>query len=85
MSQYNALTGVKRLRVRGMAAVRYCATLKAMGLNILRAAAVKKARARANSGAMSRLLQKLKPFAFVKELIDACLQKYSRIMFAQPI
>lgn len=85
MSQYNALTGVKRLRVRGMAAVRYCATLKAMGLNILRAAAVKKARTRAHSGARSRFLLKLKPFPFVKEQIYACMQKYSRIIYAQPI
>ena len=40
MSQFDRLTGVKRLRVRGLKAVRYCATLKALGLNILRAAAV---------------------------------------------
>ena len=40
MSQYDRRTGVKRLRVRGLKAVRYCATLKALGLNILRAAAV---------------------------------------------
>lgn len=85
MSQYNALTGVKRLRVRGMMAVRYCATLKAIGLNILRAAAVRKARTIAHSGKMSRLLPKFKPFPFVKELIYAGLQKHSRIMFAQPI
>jgi hypothetical protein len=32
-------TGVKRLRVRGMKAVRYCVTLKGLGLNIFRAAA----------------------------------------------
>jgi hypothetical protein len=40
MSEYDRRTGVKRLRVRGLKAVRYCATLKALGLNILRAAAV---------------------------------------------
>ncbi len=40
MSEYDRRTGVKRLRVRGLTAVRYCATLKALGLNILRAAAV---------------------------------------------
>jgi hypothetical protein len=38
MSEYATLTGVKRLRVRGMAAVRYCAVLKAAGLNLMRAA-----------------------------------------------
>ncbi len=85
MSQYNALTGVKRLRVRGMMAVRYCATLKAIALNILRAAAVRKARNKVHGDARSRLLPKFKPFQFVKELIYVCLQEYSRIMFARPI
>lgn len=40
MSEYNRRTGVKRLRVRGLRAVRYCATLKAIGVNLLRAALV---------------------------------------------
>lgn len=39
MSSYDRLTGVKRLRVRGLSAVRFCATLKALAVNILRAAA----------------------------------------------
>ena len=34
-------TEVKRLRVRGMKAVRFCVTLKALGLNIFRAAAIR--------------------------------------------
>ena len=40
MSEYDRRTGVKRLRVRGLKAVRFAAVLKALGLNILRAAAV---------------------------------------------
>ena len=40
MSEFDRRTGVKRLRVRGLKAVRFSATLKALGLNILRAAAV---------------------------------------------
>lgn len=44
MSEYDRRTGVKRLRVRGMKAVRYCAVLKAIGLNLYRATAVRKAR-----------------------------------------
>ena len=40
MSEFDRRTGVKHLRVRGLKAVRYCAILKALGLNILRAAAV---------------------------------------------
>lgn len=39
MSEYDRRTGVKHLRVRGFKAVRYCATLKALALNIFRAAA----------------------------------------------
>jgi hypothetical protein len=36
-------TGVKRLRVRGLSAVGYCARLKAIGVNLFRAARVKRA------------------------------------------
>lgn len=43
ISAYEARTGVKRLRVRGLEAVRYCATLKATGVNIFRASAVRRA------------------------------------------
>ena len=41
MSQFDRLTGVKRLRVRGLKAVSFAATLKALGLNILRSARFK--------------------------------------------
>jgi hypothetical protein len=44
MSQYDRITGVKRLRIRGFPAVRFYATLKAIGVNLLRATAVRKAR-----------------------------------------
>jgi hypothetical protein len=43
MSEYDRRTGVKHLRVRGLQAVRFCATLKAIGINIFRATAVQKA------------------------------------------
>jgi hypothetical protein len=43
MSEYDRITGVKRLRVRGFPAVRYCATLKAIGVNLFRATAVRNA------------------------------------------
>lgn len=43
MSEYNRRTGVKHLRVRGLKAVRFCAALKAVGVNIFRATAVRKA------------------------------------------
>lgn len=41
MSDLDRMTGLKRLRVRGMPQVRLAATLKATGLNILRSAAFK--------------------------------------------
>ena len=41
MSQFDRRTGVKHLRVRGMKAVRFCAFLKATGINIFRTAAFK--------------------------------------------
>jgi len=44
MSEYDRTTGVKRLRVRGFPAVRFCAILKAIGVNLMRATAVRKAR-----------------------------------------
>jgi len=43
MSEYDRKTGVKHLRVRGFKAVRFSATLKAVGVNIFRATAVRKA------------------------------------------
>src|SRR4030043_199438 len=43
ISAYDARTGVKQLPVRGLEAVRFCATLKATGVNIFRAALVRKA------------------------------------------
>jgi hypothetical protein len=42
MSELDRRTGVKRLRVRGFKAVRFSATLKAIGINLFRAAAVRK-------------------------------------------
>ena len=47
MSEFDRRTGVKKLRVRGMPAVGYYARMKATGLNILRAGAVRKARRKA--------------------------------------
>lgn len=44
MSEYDRRTGVKRLRVRGMKAVRLCAVLKALAINIFRTAAARAAR-----------------------------------------
>ncbi len=56
MSDLDRMTGIKHLLVRGMTAVRVAATLKATGLNILRATAFrhrKKCRATAQNSAIS--------------------------------
>lgn len=42
MSEYDRRTGVKRLRFRGIKAVRFAAVLKAIGVNIFRATTVRK-------------------------------------------
>ena len=52
VSEYDRRTGVKHLRVRGLKAVKFCATLKALGVNIFRAVrkAAKPDPGRQNSG-----------------------------------
>ncbi|HUU29202.1 MAG TPA: transposase [archaeon] len=50
ISEYDTRTRVKQLRVRGLKAVRFCATLKALGVNIFRATAVRKAVNLLNNG-----------------------------------
>ena len=44
MSEYDRKTGVKHLRVRGFGSVQFCVLLNAIGINLFRATAVKKAR-----------------------------------------
>ena len=71
MSEYDSRTGVKNLRVRGLKNVRYCARLKAIGVNIFRAASVRKARRRGKSPFGSPLFPFLRAFFSVKEQIWA--------------
>ena len=80
MSEYNTLTGVKRLRVRGMKAVRYCATLKAIGVNIFRAMAVRRALMPSSndfSADKLRFLSKISHFASRSGLFITRCMKYS--------
>ena len=83
MSQYDRLTGVKHLRVRGFKAVRFCATLKAAGLNLLRAAAVRMAQRRAKRQTGRCRLVNLMPFLIVKEPTKCFWPKIRRII--QPL
>ena len=67
MSELDRRTGVKRLRVRGFKAVRFSATLKAIGINLFRAAAVRKAAIYDYAG-LSKIKSALNhTFFFVKE------------------
>jgi len=70
MSELDRRTGVKRLRVRGFKAVRFSATLKAIGINLFRAAAVRRA-ANHDNADNSRIKSTLNhAIFFVKEHLE---------------
>ena len=80
MSEYDRLTGVKRLRVRGFEAVRFCAILKAIGINLFRATALRsrvKPHNPANRGALSALYQAFLIFKELLRLLGAICGKRS--------
>ena len=77
MSAYDRRTGVKRLRVRGLKAVRYCATLKATSVNIFRAAVVRAARGRAGRGKWHTYFSPNRISKIMKELFGFFKLNYS--------
>ena len=79
MSEFDRRTGVKKLRVRGMPAVRFYARMKATGLNLLRAGAVRKARRKAQeaNGAHIGLVDTF--IHAVKERIQSCWEVFGSI------
>ena len=79
MSEYDRRTGVKHLRVRGFKAVRFCATLKAIGVNLFRATAARRAVNRKKAphgGALSPLTRAI---YLVKERFFQCLGQAGKI------
>jgi hypothetical protein len=86
MSEYDRTTGVKRLRVRGFPAVRFCAILKAMGVNIIRAAAVRKARRAGQDPAQGGRFSLQSVISVVKEHVASVWGLAKRILslFASP-
>jgi len=75
MSEYDRRTGVKHLRVRGFKAVRFCATLKAVGLNIFRATAVQRAVNNAKAALQGVLSLQMHAVFVVKErFVIVCRQ-----------
>ena len=71
MSEYDRRTGVKKLRVRGLKAVRFRARLKALGINILRAAAVVAAISRDPNAVLQRIFSVFAVFSIIKERLQS--------------
>jgi len=67
MSDLDRITGIKRLRVRGMTPIRLAAVLKAAGLNILRATAFKNRRKPKGDRRARPEQRKIGPVGTVKE------------------
>ena len=80
MSQYDRLTGVKHLRVRGFKAVRFAAVMKAVAVNIARAVAARRARSASNRLNMAPKCGWSSRFIVVKELFRlSCPDSYLRL------
>jgi hypothetical protein len=84
MSEYDRTTGVKRVRVRGFPAVRYCATLKAIGVNLFRATAVRNALKKQGEAPQTddSLLHRV--ILVVKERIGVVWEKLKRLVSPFP-
>jgi hypothetical protein len=84
MSELDRLTGIKRLRVRGFGAVRFCAIMKAAGLNLLRAARVRRARAKALAAQNGFFGVILSAYRVFKERVQAGVANFGFIYPDQP-
>ena len=84
VSEYDRTTGVKRLRVRGFPAVRYCATLKAIGINLFRATAVRNARKEQGEAPQSGNSLLHRVILVVKERIGVVWEKVKRLASPLP-
>lgn len=80
ISAYAARTGVKWLRVRGLQAVRFCATLKATGVNLFRATAVRRALMQGPEALMGENPGLYGVIFFFKELCGAFWGQLQRFM-----
>jgi len=73
MSYYDRKTGVKQLRVRGLEAVSFCATLKATGVNIFRATAFKNSEKKGKSPSV-RYAVAISGFQTIKEQLSITIR-----------
>jgi hypothetical protein len=78
-SEYDRRTGVKHLRVRGLKAVRFSATLKALAVNIFRAAAIRLAIESKKEPGFAAGLVCLRLISIVKERFSAFMQIVEKI------
>ncbi len=80
MSALDRLTNIKRLRVRGLPAVRFRATLKATGVNIFRAAAVRSVRKAAKPAPFGKFSSILLPVYVFKERFFRFWQRVRKLL-----
>ncbi len=81
MSYYDKKTGVKKLRVRGLKAVSFAATLKALGVNIHRATAFRKRQKNGNGTYFSIFLVCYEHIQVIKELFEKIPHKCARFFY----
>jgi hypothetical protein len=84
MSQYDRLTGVKRLRVRGFKAVSFAAIMKAVAVNIARAVAAQRARAGAPAPESGPSAAATRVYRTVKELFYGIFRSLSQWSSIKP-
>jgi len=85
MSQYDRLTGVKHLRVRGMKAVRFAAVMKATAVNLARAVAAKRARIGAQGPNPDRYCRAAGLLSLFKEQIGGIFGSIAALIVGKPL
>ena len=81
MSDFDRMTNIKRLRVRGRPAVCFCAFLKAAGVNIFRATKAKAARKAKNPAPPGPVAPFSRPFYAFKELVPSIIRESTNLLF----
>jgi len=81
MSDLDRLTNIKRLRVRGLPAVRFAATMKATAVNLFRATAVRVARKAQNPAPAGKFSSIFRPVYVFKERFLSFWRESRKILF----
>ncbi|MBS3759123.1 MAG: transposase [Desulfobacterales bacterium] len=85
MSEYDRRTGAKKLRIRGFKSVRYCAVLKAIGINLLRAASIRRASYPGEKTAKAAELAQSQVIFIIKERFLSVLQYLKNLFNRQEL